>query len=65
LLASSPNGVEEILLVAHAFKRELLDGLVVAQLVTVVGETAQTGTAAINVARYRITDDGRKALKTD
>jgi hypothetical protein len=35
LLASYPDGAEELFMIAHAFKRELLDGLVVAKLVTV------------------------------
>jgi len=64
LLASSPSGAaEELLMMAHGFKREMLAGLVLAGLATVVTETAQTGTSTINVERYRITDDGRRALK--
>jgi len=63
LLASYPDGAEELLMIAHAIKRELLDGLVLAGLATVVTEAAQTGNATVKVERYRITDDGRKALQ--
>ncbi len=64
LLATHPAGTaEELLLIAHGFKREMLAELVLAGLATVVTETAQTGTATVKVERYCITDGGRRALK--
>jgi hypothetical protein len=64
LLATHPAGAaEELLMIAHGFKREMLAELVLAGLATVVTETAQTGTATVKVDRYCITDDGWRALK--
>jgi hypothetical protein len=62
LLASSPSGADEPLMIAHGFKRGMLDRLVFAGLATIVDETMQTGTSTIEIERYCITDDGRKAL---
>jgi hypothetical protein len=61
LLASSPSGADEPLMIAHGFKRGMLDRLVFAGLATIVDETMQTGTSTIEIERYRITDDGRRA----
>jgi hypothetical protein len=64
LLAYCPHGAaEEMLMLAHGFRRELLDGLVLAGLATVVTEAVQTGGPTIKVERYQITDDGRKAIE--
>ncbi len=49
-------------MLAHGFRREMLTGLVLAGLATVVTETMKAGAATIKVERYRITDDGRDAL---
>jgi hypothetical protein len=48
---------------ANGVKREMLDRLVLAGLVTVVTETVQIGTATIKVERFHITDTGRRALE--
>ena len=65
LLASEAHGVTEALMLAHGFRREMLAGLVLAGLVTVVTETTRAGSATIKVDRYQITDDGRAALVAD
>jgi hypothetical protein len=41
----------------------MLAGLVLAGLVTVTTETVHAGAPTIKVERYRIMDDGRKAIK--
>ena len=63
LLASSPSGADEPLMIAHGFKRGMLDRLVFAGLATIVDETMQTGTSTIEIERYCITDDGRRAIE--
>jgi hypothetical protein len=63
LLDSLPHGGAEEFLILSGFEREMLAELVLAGLVTVVTEPAQTGTSAIKVERYHITDDGRKAIE--
>ncbi len=50
-------------MIAHGFKGGILDRLVFAGLATIVDETMQNGTSTIEIERYRITDDGRQALK--
>jgi hypothetical protein len=59
LLASDEHGATEALMLALGFRREMLAGLVLAGLVT---ETVRVGGATMRVERYRITDDGRKAI---
>jgi hypothetical protein len=56
------NGVTEALMLAHGFRREMLAGLVLAELATVVTRTMRAGGGAIKVDHYIITDDGRDAL---
>jgi hypothetical protein len=64
LLAGSSRGAtEDLLLLAHGFSRDMLAGLVLAGLATVVTETVRAGGPATKVERYRITDDGRRALE--
>ena len=58
LLTSYPDGVEELLLLAYAIKRGMLNRLVFAGFATIVDETMQTGTSTVTVERYRITDEG-------
>ena len=66
LLASNQQrGATEALMLAHGFWREMLAGLVLAGLATVVTETMKAGAATIKVERYRITDDGRDALRQE
>jgi hypothetical protein len=62
LLASDERGATEALMLAHGFHREMLAGLVLAGLATVVTETMRAGATPIKVERYRITDGGRAAL---
>jgi hypothetical protein len=64
-LADAPRGVnEEVLVVAHGFSAELLAGLVLAGLATVVTETKRADRGlTIEVERIRITAAGRRALE--
>jgi hypothetical protein len=64
LLAGSSRGATaDLLVLAHGFSRDMLAGLVLAGLATVVTETVRAGGPATKVERYRITDDGRRALE--
>jgi hypothetical protein len=63
LLASTPRGTtEDLLVLAHGFSRDMVAGLVLAGLLTVVTETLRIGGPAVKVERVKITDDGRRAL---
>jgi hypothetical protein len=53
-------GASDATLLAYRFWHEMLSELVLAGLATVATETIGP---VIEVERYRITDDGRKALK--
>jgi len=57
------NGAGEAALLVHGCWREMLAELVLAGPATAVTDTMQTSPSTIKVERYRITDDGRKALK--
>jgi hypothetical protein len=63
LLDGFQHGVAEEFLELSGFNRELLADLALAGLVTVATETVKAAAPTIKVERYRITDDGRKALK--
>lgn len=64
LLASSPSGVTaELLVLAHAFSRGMLAGLVLAGLATVVAETLQADGPTIKIERIRITEASRRAIE--
>ena len=64
LLATIPRGAtEDLLLLAYEFSRDVLAGLVLAGLATVVTETVRAGGPSLKVERYRITDDGRRAIE--
>jgi hypothetical protein len=63
LLDGFQNGVAEEFLTLSGFKPEMLADLVLADLATVATETVQAGVSTIKVKRYRITDDGRDAIK--
>jgi hypothetical protein len=64
LLASSPSGVAaELLVLAHEFSRDMLAGLVLAGLATVVAETLQADGPTIKIERIRITEAGRRAIE--
>jgi hypothetical protein len=62
-LARNTHGATEATMLAHGFRREMLAGQVLAGLATVVTETTRVGARTVKVERYRITDDGRKALQ--
>lgn len=63
LLASSPSGVAaELLVLAHEFSRDMLAGLVLAGLATVVAETLKADGPTIKIERVKITDAGRRAI---
>jgi len=64
LLVRSPDGMTEAMLRAHGFTVEILVELVQAGLATTKSERVVAGGRPINVARMRITDAGRQALRT-
>jgi hypothetical protein len=64
LLASSPHGATEALLVrAHGFSSDMITGLVRDGLATAERETMKAGAKPVEVVRVRITDNGRKAIE--
>jgi hypothetical protein len=64
LLASSPHGVTEALLVrAHGFTRDMTADLVHAGLATAERETMSSGARPVEAIRLRITATGRKAIE--
>ena len=64
LLASSLEGINEELLVrGHGFRRQMLVGLVRFGLATAERETVKAGGKAVEVARVRITEAGRKMIE--
>jgi hypothetical protein len=66
LLASSPHGaIEEVFVLAHGFSRDMLAGLVLAGLATVVTERLREDGPTIEVGRVRITDAGLDALAAE
>jgi hypothetical protein len=63
-LADSPRGLTEHFLLAHGFSAEMLSGLVLAKLATVVTEPMKAGRGVtIMVERICITDAGRMGLE--
>jgi hypothetical protein len=66
LLASSPEGINEELLVhGHGFKRQMLVGLVRFGLATAERETITAGGPPIEVVQVTITEAGRNALAAE
>jgi hypothetical protein len=65
LLAHDQHGATEAAMLAHGFRREMLAGLVLAGLATVVTDTMRAGAATTKVERYQITEDGRAALASE
>ena len=63
-LASTPRGLAEHFLLAHGFSMEILSGLVLAKLATIVTEPmmARPGVTLV-VELIRITDAGRMWLE--
>jgi hypothetical protein len=62
LLAASPHGCPEAILAAHGFTIEQMVELVRAGLATASAERVRAGKVEIEVARVRITAEGRRAL---
>jgi hypothetical protein len=63
-LAGAPRGLTEYLLIARGFSAEMLSGLVLAELATVVTEPMRVRRGlTIMVERFRITDAGRRAIE--
>lgn len=63
LLAGSSEGVTEAVMLAHGFTVAQMAELVRAGLASAAPERITMGSKAIEVARVRITDEGRKALE--
>jgi hypothetical protein len=65
ILADAPRGLsEEMLIVVHGFSAEMLAGLVLAGLATVVTEAkSMPRGVTIKVERVRVTDAGRRAIE--
>jgi hypothetical protein len=61
-LAGVPRGVTKSLMQAHGFTHEVITGLVLTGLATVVPEIARIGESTIEVELVMITDAGRKAI---
>jgi hypothetical protein len=62
LLAGSPDGCTEAVMLAHGFKLELLADLVRAGLATATDDRVRAGTREMQITRVQITDAGRQAL---
>jgi hypothetical protein len=62
MLATSPAGCTEAIMLAHGFKLQLLADLVLDGLATVRNERVIAGRRAIEVTRMWITEAGRQAL---
>ena len=62
MLAGSPDGVTEPVLLAHGFTTELLAALINAGLATAHADRVGAGGREITVTRVKISDVGRKAL---
>jgi hypothetical protein len=63
LLASSPFGVAEVIMLAHGFTHRMIASLSRAGFATAQGTTVTVSDKAITVGRVKITDAGRRALE--
>jgi hypothetical protein len=63
LLAASPHGCTEAMMVAHGFTVAQMVELVRAGLATATAERVVAGRDTAEVARVRITEAGRRALR--
>jgi len=63
LLGSNSLGVTEAVMLARGFTGTVLTGIVRAGLATARREVIEAGGTPIKFERYRITTDGRRALK--
>lgn len=64
LLAASPDGCTEALLLAHGFGIDLLLDLIFAGLATANAERVVAGGRSMEVVRVRITEAGRTMVET-
>ena len=62
LLDAARNGCTEAIMLAHGFSVDVLAELIRDGLATVSTERAMVGARKIEVARWRITEAGRRAL---
>jgi hypothetical protein len=62
-LADVPRGIAKTLMLAYGFTHELIAGLVLAGLATVVPDIARIGEQTIEVELVTITEAGRKAIE--
>lgn len=62
LLAGSPDGMTEAILLAHGFTVDMLADLIHAGLATAKIERMVAGDWPMEVTRVRITDAGRRSL---
>jgi hypothetical protein len=62
LLAASPDGCTEAIMLAHGFTVELMVELINAGFATAKAERMVAGRKSIEVARMRITEAGRSVL---
>jgi hypothetical protein len=63
LLARSPDGVNEALLLAHGFTRQMLTGFIRSGLATWHDRTVRAGGRMIEVNYMMITATGRRAIE--
>jgi hypothetical protein len=62
LLAQSPRGCTEDMMVAHKFEIDVLAKLIGNGLATATTESVRTGDRVVDVVRLQITEDGRQEL---
>ena len=62
LLAASPDGCSEAIMLAHGFSVDFLTDLIRTGMATTRTERVVAGGRAMEVARVRITEVGRRAL---
>jgi hypothetical protein len=62
LLAASPDGCTEAVLLAHGFTVELLVDLCIAELAIAIPERMVAGGRTVELVRMKITEAARRAL---
>jgi hypothetical protein len=62
LAAASPDGLPEAVMLAHGFTVAQMVELIAADLATASAERVVAAGKSIEVARVKITDEGRRAL---
>jgi hypothetical protein len=63
LLAASPDGCTEAIILAHGFTVELMVKLCIAELAIATPERMVVGGRTVEVVRMKITEAGRRALE--